>query len=84
MNSAMRNNIMWKPITELPELYNETKRMFVVCAKVTEKSQWGASYACIGYITDPYCVWRNKDGSYARWPHPFEPTHFYELPVEGI
>lgn len=56
----------WLQIEDLPKVYNDTHKMFVVCAKVTEESSFGASYACIGYITDPCCVWKKKDGSYAR------------------
>lgn len=32
------------------------------------------------YTSDPYCVFRNSDGSFARWPHKFPPTHWYPLP----
>lgn len=31
------------------------------------------------YTSDPWVVWR-QDGSYARWPHDFRPTHFIPLP----
>lgn len=31
------------------------------------------------YTSDPWVVWR-QDGSYARWPHDFQPTHFIPLP----
>lgn len=30
--------------------------------------------------TDPYYVWMNSDGSFARWPHKFPPTHFHRQP----
>jgi hypothetical protein len=32
------------------------------------------------YTTDPYCVWNQGNGDFARWPHPFPPTHFCRLP----
>lgn len=32
------------------------------------------------YITDPWCGWMHEDGSFARWPHKFQPTHFLKLP----
>lgn len=40
-----------------------------------------------GYTTDPWCVWyqqenptpENKCG-FVRWPHPFPPTHWMEIP----
>lgn len=32
------------------------------------------------YISDPYCVWRDDDGGFARWPHHFPPTHWLPLP----
>lgn len=33
------------------------------------------------YTTDPYCGWRNADDSWARWPHPFPPTHWAPIPA---
>lgn len=43
----------------------------------------GAKVTDVGYpaTSDPYCVWRNPLGSFARWPHPFPPTHWYPLPT---
>ena len=32
------------------------------------------------YTSDPVCVWRNLDGSFARWKQDFEPTHWLPLP----
>lgn len=32
------------------------------------------------YKTDPYVGWLENDGDFARWPHPYPPTHFAELP----
>jgi len=32
------------------------------------------------YTTDPYCSWIRDDGSFARWPHAFKPTHWCEIP----
>jgi hypothetical protein len=29
-----------------------------------------------GYITDPWTGWMNSDGTFARWPHEFPPTHW--------
>lgn len=34
--------------------------------------------------SDPYCVWRERDGSLARWPHTFEPTHWCPLPCYSL
>jgi hypothetical protein len=64
----------WLPIETAPAVRLPFK-MFVVIAmgvKVTESSP--------PYTSDPYCVWRESDGSLARWPHPFEPTHWLPLP----
>lgn len=33
-----------------------------------------------GYVTDPWTGWVEEDGSFARWPHQFPPTHWLELP----
>ena len=32
-----------------------------------------------GYLSDPYFSWWDKD-KWARWPHPFPPTHWLYLP----
>lgn len=59
---------MWRPVEELdPE------------------ERWGTVHVLIaarpdGYITDPWTGWPNRNGTYARWPHPFPPTHFLTLP----
>lgn len=36
------------------------------------------------YTTDPYIGWINADGSWARWPHNFEPTHYSEIDYRGL
>lgn len=65
---------MWKPIADLPQIYSDTRRMFVARAKTTQGSAGS-------YVTDPYCVWyEDVTDQYARWPHPFPPTEFMELP----
>jgi len=64
----------WLPIETAPAVRLPFK-MFVVIAmgvKVTESSP--------PYTSDPYCVWKDPEGSFARWPHPFEPTHWLPLP----
>lgn len=60
----------WKPISEL----KNNRKCVVLIAKthLTDNSST--------YITDPWCGWLQSDGKFARWPHPFPPTHFYELP----
>lgn len=65
---------MWRPICELPKLYLDTRRMFVVRGR--------APYGSSGeYTTDPYCVWLDRTNTvFVRWPHPFPPTEFVELP----
>jgi hypothetical protein len=60
----------WKPIETSPS----GMAMFVVI---------GVNVAVGGsvkYTTDPYCVWKKKDGTFARWPHDFQPTHWMPLP----
>ncbi|MND47899.1 hypothetical protein D3C80_388050 [compost metagenome] len=64
---------MWKPMSELPEIYGRTNKMFVV--KAFRVHVGGAIYT-----SDPYCVWITLGGKMPRWPHEFEPTHFCELP----
>jgi hypothetical protein len=67
----------WLPIETAPAVRLPFK-MFVVIAmgvKVTESSP--------PYTSDPYCVWKDPDGSFARWPHPFQPTHWRPLPIYG-
>ncbi len=64
----------WLPIDTAPCMSCPNK-MFVVIGidiKVTETSP--------PYTTDPWCVWREKNGSFTRWPHPFPPTHWAPLP----
>lgn len=34
------------------------------------------------YTSDPWCVWLEPDGSFARWPHHFKPTHWMPLPED--
>jgi hypothetical protein len=34
------------------------------------------------YTSDPWCVWRQEDGDFARWPHKFQPTHWCPLPAD--
>jgi len=58
----------WMPINTAPR---DTKEMFVVRAFNVVNGFTG----CLPYTTDPWCVWREQDGSFARWPHNFMPTH---------
>lgn len=67
---------MWKKIENLPEKYRNSHKMFVV--KGIDIPEIG----CFKYTTDSYCVWWDGDGVCGRWPHPFRPTHFCELPEE--
>ena len=65
---------MWRPIAELPQVYKDTRRMFVVRGR----APYGRGKT---YITDPYCVWLNKVNECVRWPHKnIQPTEFMELP----
>ena len=58
----------WRPIGTAPR---GTKRMFVVI---------GINVLAGRYKTDPYCVWRDAEEGFARWPHHFPPTHWLPLP----
>lgn len=66
---------VWQPIEDCPR--GGPKEIFVAVAidivRGTTK-----------YTTDPYCVWYDADGCYARWPHPFPPTHFMKLPERKL
>lgn len=64
----------WKPISELP-----AERKMVVLVAIDVLIPINETRSTL-YSTDPYCGWRNSDGSFARWPHPFPPTHFATLP----
>lgn len=65
---------MWRPIEELPQLYKDTRKMFVVRGYLP----YGNNKT---YTSDPYCVWLNKPNTeFVRWPHPYPPTEFVELP----
>lgn len=76
---------MWRRIEELPMKYTTTNKMFVV---ISINREIGAGRLL--YTSDPYCVWKsivNVEGisvhSFARWPHPYPPTHFMELPEKN-
>lgn len=60
----------WLPIDTAPK---EGRTMFVV-------RSFHVEIGPIRYTSDPYCVWRRKDMTYARWPHDFQPTHWMPLP----
>ena len=64
----------WQPIDTAPAT-RQPFSMFVVVAIDADTGYHGAPYT-----SDPYCVWREVDGSFARWPHPFPPTHWLPLP----
>lgn len=66
----------WLPIEKAPT----GKEMFVVRAFNVCVESSGVKM----YTTDPYAVWRQEDGSFARWPHNFPPTHFCRLPPAAI
>lgn len=68
---------MWLKIENLPDYYKTKPTMFVVKAFDVLPMQ----NSIYKYTSDPYCVWL-ENGEYVRWPHPFPPTHYLELPVE--
>ena len=65
---------MWLPIETAP---TSRERMFVVQGFDVINGFTGGR----PYTTDPWCVWREKDGTLARWPHHFPPTHWTALPA---
>lgn len=68
---------MWKKIENLPEKYTKTRKMFVVKAVDILPTP----NSVLKYTSDPSAVFL-VSGEYARWPHEFSPTHFYELPED--
>lgn len=66
----------WKKITKGSLKQFKRNEMFVVKAINVE---WDTGKP---YTSDPYCTWINDFAIYARWPHPFDPTHYCELPTE--
>lgn len=64
----------WLPIETAPKTHLPWT-MFVVIALDVTPGFGGAPYT-----SDPYCVWREINGKFARWPHSFEPTHWCPLP----
>ncbi len=69
--NCIREMVEWRPIETAP---GPDHAMFVVRAfEVTTLSG-------VIYTSDPVCVWRNADGSFARWKQEFQPTHWLPLP----
>jgi hypothetical protein len=64
----------WQPIETAPT-YKKPSKMFAVIAKDVVVTSNGAPYT-----TDAYYVWREINGEFARWPHPFPPTHWHPMP----
>ena len=61
----------WQPIETAPKAHV----MIVVIAIRVDAG--GVRY----YNSDPYCVWWGvASGSWMRWPHQFQPTHWCPLP----
>lgn len=65
----------WKPIETAPQ---EDKTIFVVKGFNVCNGFTGSK----PYTSDPYCVWPDGNGGFARWPHKFQPTHWCELPED--
>jgi hypothetical protein len=64
----------WLPIETAPETRLPWTMFVVIAFNVKPR------FCSIPYTSDPYCVWREIDGAFARWPHSFEPTHWCPLP----
>jgi hypothetical protein len=65
----------WLPIETAPKIRIPFP-MFAVIAKDVIVSP-----SRIPYTTDPYYVWRESNGKFARWPHEFPPTHWHPMPT---
>ncbi len=63
----------WQPISTAPK---DGRTMFVVIAAGIVPFPSSRST----YTSDPWCVWRNDEGGFSRWPHDFGPTHWMPLP----
>ena len=60
----------WNPIVTAPQ---NTKNMFIVRAfNVTQGP-------ARNYTSDPVATW-SENGTFPRWKHEFQPTHWCELP----
>lgn len=62
---------MFQPIATCPK----DRTMFVAIAVLPN------------YTTDPWCVWYQPENltneqncGFVRWPHPFPPTHWLQIP----
>lgn len=62
----------WQSIETAPE----GRTMFVVRAFEVRNGHTGGR----PYTSDPWCVWQDEPGKFARWPHNFAPTHWAPLP----
>jgi|694.fasta_scaffold80050_6 hypothetical protein len=67
-------SINWLPIETAPKV-GKPYKMFGLIAKDVVVSSGG-----VPYTTDPYYVWRDNHGCFARWPHEFPPTHWHPMP----
>ena len=71
----MTDQLKWLPIDTAPQEFAPFN-MFVVVALDVEVAFGGARYT-----SDPWSVWRGRDGSFERWPHSFSPTHWCPVPA---
>lgn len=68
----------WRPIEDLPK--DMGMKMFVAKAiNVCNGFTGGKPYS-----SDPWCVWQELKGTFARWNHNFPPTHFLLLPPQNM
>lgn len=70
----MTEYMNWLPISTAPREFKPFN-MFVAIALEVRLGPNSAPYT-----SDPWCVWVDRDGSFARWPHSFAPTHWCPLP----
>ena len=66
----------WQPIEIAPRSRKARDPMFAVIAKDAPLP----SNPNILHTTDPYYVFPDNQGGFARWPHSFPPTHWHPMP----
>ena len=71
----MTDQLKWLPIDTAPQEFAPFNMFVVVALDVVLASNSSR------YTSDPWCVWRGRDGSFERWPHSFSPTHWCPVPV---
>lgn len=67
VREALATKSEWMPIETAPPLHKQ-----VLLINVGNRPN---------YVTDQYVGWLTMSGDYARWPHPFPPSHWMPTPA---